>query len=358
MSPEFQRLMHEATRLTRTGDLRAATDAIKAALFGGSMTGSHAPTDDGDVIEVEAREVPDGSRHEPIDEPAGHAGNGIGSFIPGTFRNSAGQRDYKLFAPPGAGTRPMPLVVMLHGCTQDPDDFAAGTRMNDAALAQGFFVLYPGQSRRANPHGCWNWFKHNHQVKGRGEPALLEGMTRDVMSRYSIDPDRVYVAGLSAGGAMAAILGDAYPELYSAVGVHSGLAAGAASDLPSALQAMKGHGKVVSGAASGMPTIVFHGDADGTVNAENGKQVIEASVGVVAKLEEVSVSAPGARNATRHLHRDSHGRVMAEHWLVHGAAHAWSGGSSAGSYTDSSGPSATKEMLRFFFEHPHRPAMQ
>lgn len=367
MSPEFQRLMSEATRLTRTGDLRAATDAIKTALFGGSAPGRHAPADDVDVIDVEAREVPDADApprarearaDTPIPPRESGTDKGVGSFIAGSFRNSAGQRDYKLFIPPGAGTRPMPLVVMLHGCTQDPDDFAAGTRMNDAALAQGVFVLYPGQSRRANPHGCWNWFKHNHQVKGRGEPALLEGMTRDVMASHSIDPDRVYVAGLSAGGAMAAILGDAYPELYSAVGVHSGLAAGAASDLPSALQAMKGNGRLVSGAASGMPTIVFHGDADGTVHADNGKQVIEASVGIVAKLEVVDVSAPGGRQATRHVHRDRSGRVVAEHWLVHGAAHAWSGGSSEGSYTDSSGPSATQEMLRFFFEHPRRPSMQ
>jgi poly(hydroxyalkanoate) depolymerase family esterase len=362
MSPDFHRLMNEATRLTRTGDLRAATDAIKAALFGGTARETDVQPDDSNVIEVEAREVPD-ARATRSDRPhaparSADADDGIGSFIAGSFRNSAGHRDYKLFIPPGAGTRPMPLIVMLHGCTQNPDDFAAGTRMNEAARAQGFFVLYPGQSQRANPHGCWNWFKHNHQVRGRGEPAVLEGMTRDVMAKYAVDPDRVYVAGLSAGGAMAAILGDAYPELYSAVGVHSGLATGAASDLPSALQAMKGRGKVVSGAASGMPTIVFHGDADGTVNADNGKQVIEASVGLVAKLDVVDVATPGERHATRRLHRDGAGRVVAEHWLVHGAAHAWSGGSSEGSYTDSSGPSATREMLRFFFEHPRRPSVQ
>lgn len=370
MSPEFHRLMNEATRLTRSGDLRAATDAIKAALLGGQVRDAYvAPNgsngthdrDDINVIDVEAREVPDSrAPQDRVDMPVPplDIDSGVGSFIAGNFRNNAGHRDYKLFVPPGAGTRPMPLIVMLHGCTQNPDDFAAGTRMNDAALAQGFFVLYPAQSSRANPQGCWNWFKHNHQVRGRGEPALLEGMTREVMAKYRVDSERVYVAGLSAGGAMAAILGDAYPELYSAVGVHSGLATGAASDLPSALAAMKGQGRVVSGAASGMPTIVFHGDADGTVNADNGKQVIEASVGMVSKLEVVDVARAGGRRATRHLHRDSGGRVVAEHWLVHGAAHAWSGGSNEGSYTDSRGPSATKEMLRFFFEHPHRPGVQ
>lgn len=370
MNADFQRLMHEATRLTQTGDLRGATNAITTALFGGQASATRASADDGDVIEVEAREVPDrdatpgqdASRAtaQPRHGQSGKADSSAeaGRFIAGSFQNSAGQRDYKLYVPPGAGTQPMPLVVMLHGCTQNPDDFAAGTQMNQAAQEQGFFVLYPDQSTRANPQRCWNWFKHNHQVKGRGEPAILEGMTREVMAAHAIDADRVYVAGLSAGGAMAAILGDAYPELYSAVGVHSGLATGVASDLPSALAAMKGQGRVVSGAASGMPTIVFHGDADSTVHAGNGVQVIEASVGMAAKHDVLTVSAAGGRGATRQVHRDHAGRVVAEHWLVHGAGHAWSGGSSEGSYTDASGPSATQEMLRFFLAHPRRPSMQ
>ncbi|QEI08863.1 PHB depolymerase family esterase [Pigmentiphaga aceris] len=370
MSPEFQRLMNEATRLTQTGDLRAATAAIQNALFGGQASAHQASHDDGDVIEVEAREVPDrdvtsgqatarpdaSSRHDQrhTARPSADAGR----FIAGSFQNSAGQRNYKLYVPPGAGTQPMPLVVMLHGCTQNPDDFAAGTEMNQAAQEQGFFVLYPEQSTQANPQRCWNWFKHNHQVKGRGEPAMLEGMTREVMATYAIDAARVYVAGLSAGGAMAAILGDAYPELYSAVGVHSGLAAGVASDLSSALAAMKGQGRVVSGAVSGMPTIVFHGDADATVHAGNGQQVIAASVGIAARQDVLSVAPSGGRGATRHVHRDRSDRVVAEHWVVHGAGHAWSGGSSNGSYADASGPSATQEMLRFFFEHPRRSGMQ
>ena len=209
-------------------------------------------------------------------QPAGH-----GEFIAGQYIGSAGARDYKLFIPPAAGERALPLVVMLHGCTQNPDDFAAGTGMNDAALANGFFVLYPAQSQQANPQRCWNWFKHNHQARGRGEPELLAGMTRDVMARYAIDPTRVYVAGLSAGGAMAAILGDAYPDLFAAVGVHSGLATGIAKDLPSALGAMNGGGSRPNGAASGVPTIVFHGDADATVHPGNGDHVIAASTGTI-----------------------------------------------------------------------------
>ena len=243
---------------------------------------------------------------------------------------------------------------MLHGCTQNPDDFAAGTAMNDLARAQGFYVLYPAQSRKANPQACWNWFKHNHQQRGRGEAGLLAGMTRDVMARCQIDPQRVYVAGLSAGGAMAAILGAVYPELYAAVGVHSGLAAGVASDLPSALAAMQGGPRAANGAAHGVPTIVFHGDADSTVHAANADQVIAACAGPAAAVDTQRVQAEGDRACTRRSYADAAGRVMAEHWLVHGAPHAWSGGSAQGSYTDPQGPDASTQMVRFFFEHPRQ----
>ena len=279
-----------------------------------------------------------------------------GRFITGSHGGTSGRREFKLYIPPGAGERPLPLVVMLHGCTQNPDDFAAGTGMNEAALAQGFFVLYPEQSQKMNPQRCWNWFKHNHQARGRGEPALLAGMTREVIARHAIDPDRVYVAGLSAGGAMAAILGDTYPDLYAAVGVHSGLAAGSAKDLPSALAAMKGGGTPVRTNASGLPTIVFHGDADTIVHPGNGEQVITASAGTASSGEVERVNKPGGRATTRSKHRSSDGAVVAEHWLVHGAPHAWSGGSTKGSYTDESGPDASAEMVRFFLEHPRRQA--
>jgi poly(hydroxyalkanoate) depolymerase family esterase len=246
---------------------------------------------------------------------------------------------------------------MLHGCTQNPDDFAAGTGMNESARAQGFFVLYPAQSQKANAHRCWNWFKHNHQERGRGEPALLAGMVRDVMAHHSIDPARVYVAGLSAGGAMAAIMGETYPDLFAAVGVHSGLAAGSANDLPSALGAMKNSAAKASASASGVPTIVFHGDADGTVHPGNGAHVIAASVHPAAHVQTEQGLAAGGHRYTRHLHRASDaGPVMAEHWVVHGAAHAWSGGNAKGSYTDPRGPDATAEMLRFFMAHARESA--
>lgn len=376
MHPDFQQLMSQATRLTRSGNLAAATAAIQAALLGVQPTAASAAprADDADVIDVEAWEVPTPPTVTPEPKPA----TGGDVFTSGSFRNAAGQRGYKLYVPPGAGQRPMPLVVMLHGCTQDADDFAAGTDMNAAAKEQGFYVLYPAQSREANPQKCWNWFKHNHQQAGRGEPSILADMTRYIISENAIDTRRVYVAGLSAGGAMAAILASAYPELYAAAGVHSGLAAGAAKDLPGALSAMKGMG--IGGAglpgaglsaagvptasafpargaagASGraVPTIVFHGDRDTTVHPVNANAVIAASAGADAQLETQRV--PGTnrgRDSTRRVYRNAAGNVVAEYWEVHGAGHAWAGGSALGSYTDATGPDATKEMLRFFFEHP------
>jgi poly(hydroxyalkanoate) depolymerase family esterase len=357
MNSNFRHLMNAATRLTRAGKLQAATAAIQSLLRGRAPAPS---ANDATVIDAEvvpppeqpadpaldAREMP--HPHRPLDEAG---------FVAGAHTHGSSRREYKLFIPPQAGREPLPLVVMLHGCKQDPDDFAAGTAMNEAAAAQGFYVLYPAQSRQANPQGCWNWFKHTHQQRGRGEPALLASMTRDVMAKHAIDPRRVYVAGLSAGGAMAAIVGAAYPELYAAVGVHSGLAAGAASDLSSALAAMR-RGSVAGRAeVHGVPTIVFHGDADSTVHPMNGEQVIAASAGTASTVEVHHVSgAGGTRASTRRRHIDK-GRVIAEHWVVHGSPHAWSGGRKQGSYTDTRGPDATSEMLRFFFEHP-RPTVQ
>ena len=362
--------MQGATRLTRMGDLKAATAAIQAALAGKTdlppapgAAPHAAPGHATDVIDVVAREVEpvvqeqptqEPAAEEPVaQEPAAQPRPARARFIAGSYTSPTGQRDYKLYIPPGAGERPLPLVVMLHGCTQGADDFAAGTAMNELARAHGFFVLYPEQSQQANPQRCWNWFKHSHQARDRGEPALLAGMTREVMARQAIDPARVYVAGLSAGGAMAAILGDAYPDLYAAVGVHSGLATGAAKDLPSAFGAMRsGPLIVVPSEASGIPTIVFHGDADTTVHPGNGGHIIAASVHKDAVIEREEGAAPGGRQYTRELHRAAAGRpVVAEHWVVHGAPHAWSGGSAKGTYTDPRGPDASAEMLRFFLAH-------
>ncbi len=355
--------MRKANRLTGRGDLLAATQAIQSALgLSGALpqraqqprqpSFRSAAADDGNVIDIDAVA---GASPGPRDG----APVASGRFVGGSHTSAQGHREYKLFVPSqaAAATGPLPLVVMLHGCTQTADDFAAGTAMNALAGDQGFYVLYPQQTTQANPQRCWNWFKHNHQERGRGEPALLAGMVSAVMSEHTIDPARVWVAGLSAGGAMAAILAQAYPEIFAAAGVHSGLAAGAAEDLGSAMAAMRqGASGSPSAFASTVPTIVFHGDADATVHPVNGTQAFEAaSAPGAAASAATRMKQSGRRQATRRISHAADGRVQAEHWLVHGAPHAWSGGSAAGSYTDPRGPDATAEMLRFFLEHPRMP---
>ncbi|WP_445217027.1 alpha/beta hydrolase family esterase [Bradyrhizobium sp. Pa8] len=277
-------------------------------------------------------------------------------FIGGTYSNHAGSRIYKLFIPSGYQRgQPRPLVVMLHGCTQSPDDFAAGTRMNFIAEEQNCLVVYPAQPGGANPSKCWNWFRASDQRRDEGEPSLIAGITRQVMRDYSIDPKRVFVAGLSAGGAAAAIMGATYSDLYAAVGIHSGLAYGAATDMPSAFNAMRQGGKGARLVATGpmIPTIVFHGDRDTTVHPDNGAQVVRQAIGATKTQKKVHRGQiPGGHGYTRTTHVDGQREIL-EHWNIHGASHAWSGGSPAGSYTDGEGPDATKEMLRFFLEHPH-----
>ena len=248
----------------------------------------------------------------------------------------------------------MPLVVMLHGCKQSPEDFAAGTRMNQHAEELTCLVAYPEQSATANSSRCWNWFRPEDQQRGYGEPALIAGITRQVMSDFAVDPARVYIAGLSAGGAAAAIMGSAYADLYAAVGIHSGLAAGIAQDMPSAFAAMH-HGGQVRQVAGGMPivpTIVFHGDQDRTVNPQNAELILaQAAAGIELEKRVERDQVPGGHAYTRTRYIDRAGSVLLELWVVHGAGHAWSGGSRDGSYTDPNGPDATREMLRFFGYH-------
>lgn len=276
-------------------------------------------------------------------------------FLSKSFSNEAGTRPYKVFVPASYRGEPVPLVVMLHGCSQSPDDFAAGTGMNDAAERLGCLVVYPGQTAQAQPQKCWKWFSAEDQQRGAGEPSLIAGITRQVMQDYAVDPRRVFVAGLSAGGAAAAIMGAAYPELYAAIGVHSGLACGSARDLPTALAAMKRGGDGVRSARGGrtVPAIVFHGERDTTVSPLNGDDVITQSTrGAGLRREVLPRRAEGGRDCTRTTFTDAAGRVVTEQWLIHGAGHAWSGGRAAGSFTDPSGPDATAKMLRFFGEHP------
>ena len=276
-------------------------------------------------------------------------------FVSGSFRNHAGSRDYKLYIPSNYHGQAMPLVVMLHGCTQNPDDFAAGTQMNAVAEEKQCFVVYPAQAKSANNSRCWNWFNALDQQRGQGEPSIIAGIAQQVIDEYPVDERQVYVAGLSAGGAMAVIVGTLYPELFAAVGVHSGLPFASAQDLPSALAAMKGGaspGRKESG--GGVPIIVFHGDRDTTVNPRNGEEVMaqglrNQAAGRAAPAASVdSGSVPNGHRYTRTTHRHPDGTPLGEHWVVHGAGHAWSGGSEHGSYTDGKGPDASREMMRFF----------
>ena len=277
-------------------------------------------------------------------------------FIEATYSNSAGSRGYRLFIPSRYQGQPLPLVVMLHGCTQSPEDFAAGTRMNFVAEEETCFVVYPAQHSEANQAKCWNWFRAADQERDRGEPSLIAGITRQVMRDYSVDPKRVYVGGLSAGAAAAAIMGATYNDLYAAIGVHSGLACGAATDLTSAFAAMRQGSRSERNAVQGdrppVPTIIFHGDCDVTVHPSNGDQILEQSVKTISTKRKVHRGqVPGGHAYTRTIHIDASERGIFEHWNIHGAGHAWSGGSPAGSYTDPRGPDATREMLRFFLAH-------
>lgn len=376
MNNDLQNMMKQALQLTRAGQLGDATRAIQRAL-GGTFSAAMSPAPaapvntarlsplaeasgtvlDGCVFEVEP--AGEGEIENTGEAETAKAHTHAAEFITGTHTHATLKRNYKLYlpntVPTHASPKPLPLVVMLHGCTQTPDDFAAGTGMNEHALKDGFYVLYPEQSAGANPQRCWNWFKHNHQSRGKGEAALLASMTQDVVKTYAIDPRRIYIAGLSAGGAMAAIVAAAYPDIFAAVGVHSGLAPGAAANVSQALSAMRGGASlsapgVHTQAGTSVPTIVFHGDQDRTVHPRNGEQVISALQGLVNTRVEQGTSAQG-RRYTRSISQGELGRELAEHWLVHGAGHAWSGGNVAGSYTDQKGPDATREMLRFFFAH-------
>lgn len=418
MKIDFKDVMQYATRLTQAGRLSEATAAIQRALGSVHLGDQFAEqTEASDVIDVTATVVerpesviedqivsrelatadaspgpmgisvqlaelgPGGATAPDTRGPATARSRVEVGFLAGSHTHASLTRSYKLYVPPAAIERSLPLVVMLHGCTQDPDDFAAGTDMNRLAFEHGFCVLYPAQAQQANPSKCWNWFKHNHQGRDHGEPAVIASMAREVMKACNIDSNRVYVAGLSAGGAMAANLGAAYPDLFAAVGVHSGLAPGAAQTLPEAMMAMNGttipaSGKAILGRRKSaarrplhlpVPVIVFHGDQDRTVHPRNADQVVSAARSAAAQLGPSplatcssephivrGVSESGQRY-TRHVHAVRPGQPAVELWILHGAGHAWSGGSDSGSYTDPTGPSASREMLRFFLENPRRP---
>ena len=437
MSDQMQGGMAEAMRLIQEGDLAEATTVIQRA-FGGSSLGSgfapvaspDAPSGAGEPIDVESSVVAEAPRHRaasrpaagrepataprpaasplllgsvpltmpdsmPLNMPGGFPGlpgampspkegetdpavvpTG-GRFVERSYTNQAGTRSYKLYIPSGYVGQEVPLVVMLHGCTQNPNDIAAGTQMNTLAEEHTFLVAYPAQAQGANMNKCWNWFKVSDQQRGRGEPSLVAGITRQIIDEYKVADGRVYVAGMSSGGAMAAIMSEAYPDVYAAVGIHSGLTPGSAHDMPSAFAAMHQGGPVTprrntsTATATGqsariVPAIVFHGDCDKTVHPRNADYLLEhyCAAKTAGSRDEVGGSTPrgtvrqgqvpGGHAYTRATYRDAGGHAIVERWTVHGLGHAWSGGSSSGSYTDPRGPDASAEMVRFFNQHPQR----
>jgi poly(hydroxyalkanoate) depolymerase family esterase len=391
-------MMLEATRLTRANQLVEATALIQRMLRGETdfevaHLGNSPATIDGlgeNIDQTKAshfnsgpsaqrhyfqtlrdpkyrfkfplrHELPGWSRPAPLSTPDIVPDGG--KFIEKIYSNSAGSRAYKLYIPSGYHGQAVSLIVMLHGGTQTPDDFAAGTRMNVIAEEETCLVVYPAQPCHANPARCWNWFRPDDQRRDRGEPSLIAGITRQVMRDYSVDPRRVYVGGLSAGAAAAAVMGATYPDLYAAMAVHSGLACGSADDLISAFAAMRHGGSPNSSASDDtstipgdrppLPTIVFHGDRDTIVHPRNADHVITHSMRATNWQTRVRRGqVPGGHSYTCTIHTDANGHAILEQWCIHGAGHAWSGGSPAGSYTDPRGPDAAKEMLRFFRDHP------
>ena len=298
-------------------------------------------------------------RNDALDREARTGREGVGEFLSASSETGLNKLDYKLYVPSSYadGIAPVALIVMLHGCTQDPDDFAAGTEMNVLAEKEGFLVAYPKQSAHANTAKCWNWFRPDDQRRDHGEPKQIAELTRQIIGKYRIDPQRVYVAGLSAGAAMAVIMGRTYPDLFRAVGAHSGLAYRSASNVISALSVMKAAKATTAGTQkrAATPMIIFHGDSDRTVDESNSaalaKQTIEDWPEDETLLPDpVQTVTDNGRAAERHVYRRSDGRPVIELWRIGGAGHFWSGGNPRGSHTDAKGPKATERFVRFFKE--------
>ncbi|WP_301301421.1 extracellular catalytic domain type 1 short-chain-length polyhydroxyalkanoate depolymerase [Methylorubrum extorquens] len=269
------------------------------------------------------------------------------------FGNAAGSRAYDLLVPSGYNGAPLPLVVMLHGSSQSSRDFAIGTGMDRLAEEQSFLVAYPDQPRSANLGKSWNWFRNEDQKRDEGEPSILAGLTREIMAAFNVDPARVYVAGLSSGGAAAAVMALAYPDIYAAVGIHSGLAGGSAGSMSVAFSTMR-RGALLRPrqATHPLPTIVFHGDRDTTVSPVNGDQAIaQAQPDGDLNITTVEGRSSCGMAYTRTILTEPDGKWSSEQWVLHGGGHAWAGGHPSGSHTDPTGPDASREMLRFFMTH-------
>ena len=405
----FGQTMLKATRLTGKGQLMDATRAIQRALANLNPLPANQPVaepqtppaapfktqkavNDPIIIDVEAHDItprrqtspqsfdepadgvtsppkPEAAMPEPAAASPASQARRPSSFTEGSIQFKGDLYPYRLYLParPATNTAPadaaMPLVVLLHGCKQDALDFSRGTDMNALADQLQFAVLYPQQIAKANAGSCWNWFESDHQSRS-GEPGMIAALVKRMLSAdhdgLSIDANRVYIAGLSAGGAMAAITAGLYPELFAAVGVHSGLPAGSANSMIGAFSAMRRGSSAGEPASSAVPTIVFHGTQDQTVHPDNGDHISTSALAAQKKSgasldkTESVVASKGDKAARRTAYADGSGKVQVEHWSVDGGGHAWFGGAAAGSYTDPQAPSASKAMVKFFLQHSQK----
>lgn len=314
-------------------------------------------------------------------QTAVHGGSWVGgSWVGGTVKNSSGSLEYKLWLASGyRKEKPVPLVLMLHGCTQKAEDMAAASEMNDLADKNNFLVVYPEQAAAANPLRCWNWFDPKHQSRDAGEPALIAAVIQDIRSSYSIDAKRVYVVGISAGGAMAVVMGATYPELFAGLGVIAGPEYKAGTTMEAGLAAMKAGGpdpdqqgilafqamqKGSGGSKRRMPVIAFHGTKDPYVNPINAEQLIaqwaetndylddgkDNDSITIQSPNETKGTVPNGYSYTRYLYKDNNGRLLMEKWIVEGLGHAWPGSPIANKFADVKGPNASAEIWRFFAE--------
>ena len=370
---------HEVTARSGTspaspGVLKEATEAFKQAFFPSHQDNAakpaNAPFTRPDQAAPAQRadnafDAPSAAPEAATQTPASYVRR-PSAFTEGVTQFKGDQYPYRLYLPAGpksadasAATK-MPLVVLLHGCKQDALDFATGTEMNGLGDQQQFAVLYPQQISKANAGSCWNWFETENQTRS-GEPGMIAALVKKIVAAsydgLSIDPDRIYIAGLSAGGAMATITAGLYPEVFAAVGVHSGLPAGSANSMIGAFSAMRRGNHAGEAAANAVPTIVFHGTQDQTVHPDNGEHISASALaalkkdGVVLEKTESKVSNQAGKPAVRTAYHDANGKAHVEHWQVSQGGHAWFGGAAAGSYTDPQAPSASKAMLAFFLQH-------